>query len=108
MEHTRMAAVAIYHCQSQHTMAIPRPPAPLFSSLGGPDKVGALAVVRQGGPSIVVAVFQKTLLGSMEQTRMAAVAIYHCQSQHTMAIPRPPAPFFPSLGVLTKSGIWML
>ena len=58
MEHTRMAAVGICHCQSQHTMAIPRPPAPPFLSIENVDKIGKLAVLRQGEATIVVLVLQ--------------------------------------------------
>ena len=72
-----------------------------LSCIGG---VGKCAVVMQGEPTIVVAVCFKTLLGSIQHTRKAAEGSYNHQSQHTVAISRPPPPLFDSPRVLTNIG----
>ena len=60
IQHTRKAAEGSYNHQSQHTVAISRPPPPLFDSPRPRvlTNIGKLTVVRQGQPTIVVAVFQ--------------------------------------------------
>src|SRR5210317_686030 len=58
MEHITKAAEGSYNRQSQQTSAIPRPTAPFFHSWRVLSNIGKVAIVRQGEPSIVVAVFQ--------------------------------------------------
>src|SRR6056300_546713 len=58
MEHTTKAAEGSYNRQSQQTSAIPMPTAPFFHSWRVLSTIGKRAVVRQGEPTIVVAVFQ--------------------------------------------------
>ena len=58
MEHTTKAAEGSYDRQSQQTSAIPGPTAPFFPSWRVLANIGKWATVRQGEPTIVVAVFQ--------------------------------------------------
>ena len=96
MEHTRKATIGICKCQSQQTSHIPDPPAPLFPIW---RVVAKLANWLLWGKECQPLLWQclKTMLGSMEHTRKAAVGICQCQSHQTSHIPDPRAPFFPYL-----------
>src|SRR5210317_1427487 len=58
MEHTTRAARGSHNHPSQQTSAIPRPTAPFFHSWRVLSNIGKWAIVRQGEPTIVVAVSQ--------------------------------------------------
>src|SRR5210317_1831092 len=58
-----MAAEGSYNRLSQQTSAIPRPDAPFFHSWRVLSNIGKWAIVRQGEPTIVVAVFENNARG---------------------------------------------
>src|SRR5210317_1695674 len=108
MEHTTRIAEGSYNRQSQQTSAIPSPTAPFFHSWRVLANIGKWAIVRQGEPTIVVAVFQ--YIARVHGT-------HHKHSRRQLQPPittnishtyRPTAPFFPSWRVLSNIGKWAI
>ena len=83
---------------------MPRPPAPLFSILESLDRISKLAVVRQGEPTIVVAVFQYVARvhgrhqGGSRRQLQPPIATYHGHTQATC-----PLFFLPGVSCQTLS-----
>src|SRR5210317_2218706 len=104
MEHTTKAAQGSYNHQSQQTTAIPRPTAPFFHSWRVLSNIGKWAIVRQGEPTIVVAVSQNIAGVHGTHHKGNTEGSQNHQSQQTSAIPRPNAHLLHAWRVLSNIG----
>src|SRR5210317_963026 len=75
---------------------------PFFHSWRVLSNIGKWAIVRQGEPTIVVAVFQNIARVHGRHHKEAAEGSCNRQSQLTSAIPRPTAPLFSFLESVVK------